>query len=83
MEAISYTQARKKLATLMDKVCDNHDHVIITRQKREPVVVMSLQDYNSLEETSYLLKSPKNAARLNTAVSDFKEIKNFHKITIE
>lgn len=77
MEAISYTKARKSLATLMDEVCENHDQVIITRQKQKSVVIMSLDDYNALEETAYLLKSIKNAQRLSKAMDDLKEDKNF------
>lgn len=77
MEAISYTKARKNLATVMDEVCENHEQIIITRQKQKSVVMISLEDYNSLEETAYLLKSPKNAQRLNNAVSDLLLKQNF------
>ena len=77
MEALSYTKARSHLSSLMDKVCQDHDPVIITRQKNQPVVMVSLEDYNALTETSYLLQSPKNASRLNEAVSDFKSGNNF------
>lgn len=48
----------------MDKVCDDHAPVIITRKAAKPVVMMSLDDYEALEETAYLLRSPKNARRL-------------------
>ena len=72
MEAISYTRARSKFSSLMDKVCDSHDPVIITRQKQQSVVMISLDDYNALEEAVYLLKSPKNAERLNRAINDYK-----------
>lgn len=82
MEAITYTQARNKFSSLMDKVCNDHDPVIITRQKQQSVVIMSLDDYNSLEETVYLLKSPRNAERLNRAISEFKENKNFKKLAL-
>lgn len=77
MEAISYTKARKSLATLMDEVCENHDQVIITRQKQKSVVMMSLDDYNALEETAYLLRTVRNTQRLGQAVEDLKEDKNF------
>ncbi|WP_375326474.1 type II toxin-antitoxin system Phd/YefM family antitoxin [Candidatus Tisiphia endosymbiont of Nemotelus uliginosus] len=83
MEAISYTQARNKLASLMDKVCTNHHSLIITRQKQKSVVIMSLDDYNALEETCYLLRSPKNAERLNRAINDLKENINFKNTTID
>jgi antitoxin YefM len=64
MEAINYTVARKTMAQTMDKVCDNHSPVIITRQNSRSVVLMSLEDYQAMEETAYLLRSPKNAQRL-------------------
>lgn len=82
MEAISYTQVRNKLSSIMDKVCTNHHSLIITRQKQKSVVIMSLDDYNALEETCYLLKSPKNLERLNRAINDLNENINFKNITI-
>jgi len=83
MQAVSYTRARNELSGLMTRVCQDHDAVIITRQKQESVVVMSLEDYNSIVETCYLLQSPKNAERLNKAVADFKAgHKNYRKVDI-
>ena len=69
MNAISYTQARQSLAQTMSAVCDGHEPVIITRQKAPAVVMMSLEDYNSIQETAYLLGNPANAARLHEAVA--------------
>ncbi len=51
MTAISYTIARENLASTMDKVCQDHNPVIITRGRKEAVVLMSLEDYSSWEET--------------------------------
>ena len=70
METLSYTSARQNLKTVMDKVCDDKSPLIITRQNDPDVVMMSLEDYNSLLETAYLLRSPKNAARLAKAIKD-------------
>jgi antitoxin YefM len=64
MEVISYTNARSNLAKTMEKVCEDHDPVIITRRNEDSVVMMSLEDFQALEETAYLLRSPKNARRL-------------------
>jgi len=64
MDAISYSTARANLAKTMDKVCDDHDPIIITRQGDASVVMMSLDDYQALAETAYLLRSPANARRL-------------------
>ncbi|HEX8296199.1 MAG TPA: type II toxin-antitoxin system prevent-host-death family antitoxin [Chthoniobacteraceae bacterium] len=69
MTAISYTAARENLASTMDRVCDDHAPIIITRNRDQAVVMMSLEDYEALEETAYLLKSPKNARRIMSAVS--------------
>ncbi len=63
MDSITYTAARANLAATMDRVCEDHEPVIVTRNEQS-VVMMSLEDYNSLEETAYLLRSPKNAMRL-------------------
>lgn len=69
MEAITYTAARKNLAKTMEKVCEDHSPVIITRQKSDSVVLMSLSDFQALEETAYLLRSPKNTRRLIEAIA--------------
>ena len=70
MEAINYTTFRKKLASTIDQVNENHTPVLVTRQKGKPAVIMSLDDYNSFTETAYLMQSPKNAERLNTAIAE-------------
>ncbi len=64
MDAITYSTARATLADTMDRVCENHEAIIITRNSDQAVVMMSLDDYNALEETSHLLRSPANARRL-------------------
>ena len=64
INTITYTSARRNLPQTMDKDCDDHAPVIITRKAAKPVVMMSLDDYEALEETAYLLRSPKNARRL-------------------
>jgi len=69
MDAISYTKARSNLAKTMEKVCDDHDPVIITRRNESSVVMMSLDDFQALEETAYLLRSPKNARRLLESIT--------------
>ena len=72
MDAISYTAARQSLADTMDKVIDGHEPVIITRQKSGAVVMMSLEDFNSIQETAYLLSSPANAERLRASMAECK-----------
>lgn len=69
METLSYSSARAQLAKTMDRVCRDRAPIIITRQRGESAVLLSLDDYESLEETSYLLRSPKNTRRLLKAVA--------------
>ncbi len=70
MNAITYTEAREKLATTIKRVCRDHNPVIITRKREDAVVMMSLDDYESLQETSYLLRSPRNAQRIMASVKE-------------
>ena len=70
MDAISYTAARANLAKTMEKVCDDHAPVIITRKSESPVVMISLEDYQAMEETAYLLRSPANARRLLESIAE-------------
>ncbi|MGV1100588.1 type II toxin-antitoxin system Phd/YefM family antitoxin [Thiovibrio sp. JS02] len=70
MDTITYTSARSNLAKTMEKVCDDHAPVIITRKTSQPVVMMSLEDYEALEETAYLLRSPQNARRLLESIAE-------------
>ena len=70
MDAISYTSARANLASTMEKVCNDHAPVIITRKSESPVVMMSLEDYEAMEETTYLLRSPANAKQLLESIAE-------------
>ena len=69
MQAITYTTAESQLADTMDRVCADHEPVIITRDADQAVVMLSLDDYNALAETAHLLRSPANARRLLDAIS--------------
>ena len=79
MDTITYTSARGNLAKTMKKVCDDHSPVIITRKTENPVVMMSLEDYQALEETAYLLRSPKNARRLLESIAQLEMDEGFEK----
>ena len=70
MDTITYSEARSKLADTMEKVCDDHAPMIITRKNARSVVMISLDDYQALEETAYLLRSPKNARRLLESIAE-------------
>jgi antitoxin YefM len=69
MDTISYTAARAKLTATMNRVCEDHEPVIITRSNAASVVMLSLDDYKALEETSYLLRTPQNAHRLLASIA--------------
>ena len=73
MDAISYTAARTNLAKTMERVCEDHSPMIITRSKAQSVVMMSLEDYEALQETAYLLRVPKNARRLLESIAELEE----------
>jgi len=83
MEVSTYTQVRKNFATVIDKVCDDHMPLIVTRQKGRAAVLISLEDYNSLRETLYLLSSRNNADRLLKSIQDAEEGKLLSKTLIE
>jgi antitoxin YefM len=69
MDAITYSAARANLASTMDRVCNDHEALIITRNGEQSVVMLSLEDFQALEETAYLLRSPANAKRLLAAAA--------------
>lgn len=70
MQAITYSEARQDLKNIMDEACNNHEPVLITRRKGESVVLLSLEDYESIVESEYLLSSPVNAARLMQSLEE-------------
>jgi antitoxin YefM len=69
VDAVTYTTARANLARTMDRVCEDHAPLIITRNGEQSVVMISLEDFKALEETAYLLRPPKNARRLLEAIA--------------
>lgn len=72
MKTISFSDARNNLKAVLDRVVDDADTTIITRRDSEDAVVMSLEYYNSLIETIYLLRSPANAEHLNKSIAQYK-----------
>ena len=83
MKAITYTKAREELSATIDEVCDDHDPVIITKRRDRAVVMIALDDYESLVETSYLLRSPRNARRLLESIKDLTEGKGKERALLE
>lgn len=73
MRIVSFTEARNALKSVLDQVVNDADCTVITRRDSEDAVVMSLDYYNSLMETVYLLKSPANAEHLRKSIDQFRE----------
>lgn len=70
MDVISYSDTRANLKAVMDRVVEDRTPVVVTRQKAEAVVMVSLADWNAMEETLHLLSSPANAARLRESIAE-------------
>ena len=83
MDAISYTSAKAYLAKNMEKVCNDHSPVIITRKSESPVVMLSLDDYQAMEDTAYLLRSPANARHLLESIAEIEAGKEIERELLE
>jgi antitoxin YefM len=68
MKTLSYSESRARYAEVLNSVVDDREEVIITRSGHDPVVIVSLEDYEALKETAYLMRSPANARRLLDAM---------------
>ncbi len=73
MKVITFTEARNKLKSVLDRVIDDADYTVITRRDADDAVVMSLDYFNSLLETVHLLKSPANAAHLERSIAQYRQ----------
>jgi antitoxin YefM len=71
VKSITYTAARENLASTINRVCEDQAPVVITRNRDQAVVMLSLAEYESLQETAYLLRSPANAKRLLSSIDSF------------
>ncbi|MEA2038255.1 MAG: type II toxin-antitoxin system prevent-host-death family antitoxin [Thermodesulfobacteriota bacterium] len=79
MEVITYTAARQNLAKTMEKVCRDCAPLIVTRKSSNSVVIMSLEDFEALEETACLLRSPTNTRRLIESIAQLEKGKGTEK----
>jgi len=68
VKTLSYTESRARYAEVLDSLVNDREEVVITRAGHEPVVIVSLEDFESLRETAYLMRSPVNARRLLDAM---------------
>jgi antitoxin YefM len=83
MEVINYTDFRKKMKQKLDSVSDDNDVVIVSRTNNKNVVLLSMAQYNSWNETMHLIKSDKNRKRLDDAIAEMKRGKSIKKVLIE
>jgi len=83
MDTMNYSEFRMHLASALDNVNIAHRPLLVTRQNGKPAVVMSLEDFNSYEETAYLMASPKNAARLDQSIKQLQKGKGISHDLIE
>ncbi len=83
MNAMTYTEARETLAVTIRRVCRDHVPVIITRKREDSVVMIAQEDYDSLTESAYLLRSPKNARRLLDSIRELESGKGQERQLIE
>ena len=70
MQSVSYSELRQHLASMMDRVCDDRAPLMVTRQSASPVVMVSLDEWESIEETLHLLRSPANARALQASIAE-------------
>lgn len=70
MKTMTYTESRARYAEVLDSVVNDREEIVITRAGREPAVIVSLDDYESLKETAYLLRNPANARRLLASIDE-------------
>ena len=72
MNTISYTHTRNNLASVLDTAEENHESIIVTRSGKKPSIIMSKDEYDSIQETLHLMSSPRNVARMLESLEDYK-----------
>lgn len=83
MKTVSFSEARQNFASVMNETVDDRAPILITRQKGTACVIMSLAEYESLEETAYLLRSPSNARHLMDSIAELHAGKGTERDLIE
>ena len=84
MECYNYTDFRNNLKKAFDSAIQNHERILITRKKAsENMVVLSEADYNSLQETAYLLQHPENASRLAQSLEESRNLESLKKVSLK
>jgi antitoxin YefM len=83
MDVLTYSDTRANLKEVMERVVADHNPVVITRQKAEAVVMVSLADWNAMEETAYLLSDPETAAELRESIRQLETGQGVERALIE
>ncbi len=83
MRTMTYTESRARYAETLNAVVDDREEVVITRAGHDPVVMVSLDDYESLKETAYLLRNPVNARRLTASIERLERGEGIHRDLLE
>lgn len=83
MKTMTYTESRSKYAEVLDAVVNDREEIVITRAGHEPAVIVSLDDYEALKETAYLLRSPANARRLLASIDELESGKGVQQELME
>lgn len=83
MRALTYSTVRQNLAKTIDRVIDDHEPIIVTKKNDRAVVMIALEDYEAMEETAYLLRSPGNADRLLRSISQLEGGKGIEQKLVE
>ncbi|HEY9343158.1 MAG TPA: type II toxin-antitoxin system prevent-host-death family antitoxin [Hanamia sp.] len=83
MNVISFSALKKDFKSTFDKVSNDKEIVIVSKNKKRNVVLISLKDYNSIQETFYLLSTEKNRKRLEESINEIKEGKFYSHLLIE
>jgi antitoxin YefM len=83
MQVVSFTELRKNMKNIMDQCCQDHDLMIVTRQQEPALVMMSLEEYNSWQETLYLMKNPNNHLQIMKSIENIRKGKVRAKDLIE
>ena len=83
MEVTTYSHARNHLKSIMDRVCDNYEEVVVTRKDDKNVVILSLEEYNAIRETLYLASTPANRDRLRASIAQLEAGEAEEKILLD
>lgn len=83
MNALTYTAARQRLAELMKTVNSDHTQIHVTQKDGDDIIIMSKADYDAMQETMYLMSSPRNAQRLHESIAEFEAGHGLEKSLVE